>query len=135
MCGDLIAPVRGPLAVARRDGGAKVGVNQRLLDPVGSGVAEPRLAGQPGKILAQPLRRAPEAAEQPFAPARTAHAAILVASIRSPSRAPIRTGMMDPGSAGAASVSAAKFSPWPLQPSRPTSICVAAPARSEEHTS
>src|SRR3546814_8842550 len=113
MAGDRIAPGREPLADARRHGGAKVGGNQRLLDPVEIVVAEPRLAGQPGKILAQPLRRAPEAAEQPFAPARTAHAAILVASIRSPSRAPIRPGLMYPGSAGAASVSAATFPPWP----------------------
>ena len=94
------------VADARGHGGAEVGGDQRILDAVEIVVVEARLAGDARQILAEPLRRALEAAEQPFAPAKPAHAA----SILSPSRAVRRTGTMLPGSAGVVSVSAAKFS-------------------------
>src|SRR5690606_2925900 len=119
---DRVAALGKALANTRRHPGPKVGGDQRLFDPVEIFVVEPRLAGETSEIFAQPLRRALEAAEQPLAPARAAHAAILSAIIRSPSRAARRTGTMLPGVAGAARVSAANVSPCPVRPSRSTSI-------------
>src|SRR3546814_14647044 len=77
--------------------------------PVEILVVEPRLAGQPCDIFAEPFRRAAKAAEQPFAPALAGHAAIsfmwvAAAIMRSPSRAASRTPMMVPGAAGVVSV-------------------------------
>src|SRR3546814_9796827 len=92
---------------------AEVGGDQCFLDAVEIVVVEPRLAGQPGEILAEPFGGAAKAAEQPFAPALAGHAAMSFASIgaatmRSPSRAVRRTSMMVPGAAGAVSATAAK---------------------------
>src|SRR3546814_10905558 len=80
---------------------AEVGGDQCFLDAVEIVVVEPRLAGQPGEILAEPFGGAAKAAEQPFAPALAGHAAISFASLgaatmRSPSRAVRRTSMMVP---------------------------------------
>ncbi len=110
-----VAALGEAVADARGHRRAEVGGDQRFLDAVEIILVEPRLAGQPGEIFAEPLRRAAKSAEQPFAPALAGHAAISFASIwvaiiRSPSRAVRRTSMMVPGAAGAASVTAAKFS-------------------------
>ena len=91
----VFCPVVGPVIVRAVDEGDVV---------VEIVVVEARLAGDARQILAEPLRRALEAAEQPLAPAKPAHAA----SILSPSRAVRRTGTMLPGSAGVVSVSAAR---------------------------
>src|SRR3546814_6455343 len=82
--------------LARGHRGAEVGGDQCFLDAVEIVVVEPRLAGQPGEILAEPFGGAAKAAEQPFAPALAGHAAMSFASIgaatmRSPSRAVRRT--------------------------------------------
>ena len=130
----FVGAVRGNVAAfgqaiadTRGHAGAKIGGNQRLLDPVEVVFVETRLARQSREIFAKPFRRAPKAAEQPLAPARSAHPDILSAIILSPSRAPARTGTMAPGSAGAVNVSAAKFSAWPVRPSRSTNMVVVDP--------
>ncbi len=124
-----------PVADARGGGGAEIRRNQRFLNLVESRRIEARGA-EIGEIAEQPVRRAPETAEQLVVPRGHGSISTGVPVSAGPSAPVMRTGMMRPirsGAAGLASRTSAKPGAWPRSPGRSINTGWTDPARLRSH--